>query len=208
MAGSILWFRAYDLDKENANIERSLAKIRDQSFVIDVERVTTQAKVPARFEKSKLENLDPLFPVGASWRPSRQDFRRVWPLFTEDTGYDNRHNDLDQDATSSQGTLESDSYSDDEDGSDDDEDGDSSGHSLHSPSGPSRRRRPFTPAPGAGNSEEEELSESDGESHDSVSDDPDQRGSGESEDDDDDSIEAFRHRRLNQFIRDSSQVSE
>ncbi|KAG6361505.1 hypothetical protein INS49_009732 [Diaporthe citri] len=158
----LYWTHIYDLDKEIADPERSVAKIRDQSFVIDIERVVTQEKVPSRFEKSKLENLDPLFPVGSSWRPSRQEFDRIRPIYTEDTGYDNRLNDLDYDATSSQGTIESVSSDDGEDGSDDDEDDDSSGPSLHSPPGPSRRRRPFTPAPSPGVAEEEELSESEG----------------------------------------------
>ncbi|KAK7716183.1 hypothetical protein SLS64_003335 [Diaporthe eres] len=184
----LLWFRAYDLDKEIANPQRSLAKIRDQSFIIDMERQTTQEKVPARREKSKLENLDPLFPVGASWKPSRRDFERIRELYNEDTGYDNRCNDLDYDATSSQGTIGSD---DDDDGSDDDEDDDSSGSGSRSPPGPSRRRRPFTPAPSPGVAEEEELSESDGdlpdESQLSVSDLPDQSDFGSIDEDDADS---------------------
>ena len=201
----MLWIRVYCLDKEKAGTKRSLAKIRDQSFVIDVERVATQAKVPARFEKTKLENLDPLFPVGASWGPSRQDFHRIRPIYTEDTGYDNRCNDLDHDATSSQGTIEHSSSSDESGDDQDDSDSDSSGPALHSPPRPPRRRRPFTPAPSPGDVEEEELSESEDENHQSVSNDPDQSDSGDSGVDDDDSVEALRHRRLNQFVRDSSQ---
>lgn len=213
----LLWFRAYDLDKEIVNPKRSSAKIRDQSFILDVERATTQEKVPARHEKSKLENLDPLFPVGASWKPSRRDFDRIRELYTEDTGYDNRRNDLDWDATSSRGTVDSDASDDDEDGSDDDEDDDSSGSGSRSPPGPPRRRRPFTPAPSPGVSEEEELSESEGDlpdvSQHSVSDDPDQSDlgsiAGSSDEDDADSVttEGFRRHRLNQYLRDDSQVS-
>lgn len=207
----LLWFRAYDLDKEIVNPDRSLAKIRDVSFVIDVQRVATQEKVPARREKSKLENLDPLFPVGASWQPSRRDFDRIRELYTEDTGYDNRCNDLDYDATSSQGTIES-SDDDDEDESDDDDD--SSGSGSHSPPGPSRRRRPFTPAPSPGVAEEEELSESEGdlpdESQRSVSSDLDHSDAGDSDEDDNSSVttEIYRRARVHQYLRDDSQVSE
>lgn len=184
------WVHIYDLDKEIINPDRSVAKIRDSSFVLDVERVTTQEKVPSRFEKSKLENLDPLFPVrGGSWGPSRQDWDRIREIYDEDTGYDTRPNDLDYDATSSQGTIHSTDDSAAE--SDGDEDGDSSGSSFHSPPGPSRRRRPFTPAPSPGGA-----------------DDSDHSDSGDSYDEEDASsvtTEDFRLRRLHQFLRDDSQ---
>lgn len=197
------WVHIYDLDKEIAHPERSVAKIRNQSFVIDVERVTTQEKVPSRLENSKLENLDLLFPVGGSWSPSRRDFDRIREIYTEDTGYDNRPNDLDYDATS-EGTIRSDSSdADSSDESDDDEDEDSSGSGLHSPPELARRRRPFTPAPGP-----DDLNES--ESQHSVSDDLAQSASGSDHDDSDGesvTTEVFRHRRLNQYLRDDSQVS-
>lgn len=186
----LLWFRAYDLDKENVDPDRSSAKILNTSFVLDVSRVVTQEKVPARAEKSKLENLDPLFPVReGSWKPSRQDYDRVREIYTEDTGYDTRPNDLDYDATSSQGTIHSTDDSAAE--SDGDEDGDSSGSSFHSPPGPSRRRRPFTPAPSPGGADNSDHSDS-GDSYDE-----EEASSVTTED--------FRLRRLHQFLRDDSQ---
>lgn len=195
----LYWVHVYDLDREIINPDRSKAQIRDQSFVIDVERVTTQEKVPSRAENSKLENLDPLWPVsGQGWIPSAADFDRIRPLFHEDNGYDNRPNDLDHDATSSQGTL---SDSDDSEGEDSDSDSDSSGHS---PPFSSRRRRPFTPAPGTGPEEEEELSETEVGSLGSVSD--DDQGKGDSGSDSDDAFEDLRQRY--QYRRDNSQVSE
>ncbi|KAH8776359.1 hypothetical protein F5883DRAFT_698809, partial [Diaporthe sp. PMI_573] len=88
------WIRIYCLDRENINPDRSLAKIRDQSFVIDLERQCTQEKVPSRQEKSLLQNLDPLFPnSNVGWNPDLGSCDRVRPLFHEDTGYDNREND-------------------------------------------------------------------------------------------------------------------
>ncbi|KAK2599383.1 hypothetical protein N8I77_011141 [Diaporthe amygdali] len=148
----LYWVRFYDLDKENADPRRSRAKIRDKSFKLDVERVATQEKVPARAENSRLENLDRLFPDADSWTPSQEDFDRIRPIYNEDTGYDNRCNDLDIDATSSQDTIGRRTPSDlDSGGSDDDND---SGPALHTPPRPSRRRRTFTPAPGPADFEE------------------------------------------------------
>lgn len=212
------WIHVYDLDKELVDPDRNSAKIRDESFRIDLERVATQEKVPSR--KTKLENLDPLFPEGHGfWKPSRRDFDLIREIYTEDTGYDNRTNDLDYDATSSRGTIEgSDESGVDRDGSDgngdesdDDEDGSddgSSGPSLHPPPGPSRRLRLFTPAPGPVEFKDEELSTSGDESLHSVSDDPDQSDSGKDLGDSDaDSVttEVFRRHRLNQYLRGDSQ---
>lgn len=198
----LYWVHVYDLDREIVNPDRNQAKIRDQSFVIDVERVTTQEKVPSRAENSKLECLDPLWPVsGQGWIPRAPDFDRIRPLFHEDSGYDNRPrlNDLDHDATSSQGTL---TDSDDSEG--EDSDSDSSGSSRHSPPGPSRRRRPFTPAPRAGPEEEDELSETEVDSLGSVS--GDDQGKGDSGNDSEDAFEDIRQRY--QYLRDNSQISE
>ncbi|POS78133.1 hypothetical protein DHEL01_v203466 [Diaporthe helianthi] len=184
----------YCLDKEMNNPDRRQAAIRDRSFVADVERATTQAKVPARLESSSLENLDPLFPVvGQRWMPSPGDFDRVRHLFQENTGWDVRVNDLDFDATSSQGTLndsEAD-YSETEAGDSEEDDSDSSGSPPSSPPG-SRTRRPFTPAPGADFGEEEEHSETEGESHHSGSD---------NDNDSDASLETVKQRRVQQYLR-------
>lgn len=225
----LYWVRFYDLDKENADPRRSRAKIRDKSFKLDVERVATQEKVPARAENSRLENLDRLFPDADSWTPSQEDFDSIRPIYNEDTGYDNRCNDLDIDATSSQDTIGRRTPSDsDSGGSDDDND---SGPALHTPPRPSRRRRTFTPAPGPADFEEEggiedegnEFSDGDDNSqhsgseeaaqNDSVSEEPhhDNSGSedGDSEDDDNESVttEVFQRRRLHQYLRGDS-VSE
>lgn len=217
------WIHVYDLDKELVDPDRNSARIRDESFRIDLERVTTQEKVKSRSKKSKLEKLDPLFPEGgASWKPSRRDFDLIREIYTEDTGYDNRTNDLDYDATSSQGTIEGsdesgvdgDGSDDNGGGSDDDEDGsddDSSGPSLHPSPGPSRRRRLFTPAPGPVDFEGEELSTSGDESLNSVSDGPDQSDSGShSGDSDADSAttEGYRRSRVNEYVHGGSQEPE
>ncbi|KAL1867303.1 hypothetical protein Daus18300_006422 [Diaporthe australafricana] len=212
--------RWYDLNKESASGDRSLASIRDQSFVIDVERVVTQEKVPERLENSRLENLDVLFRNRASWKPSRQDFEMVRHIYEEANGYDTRLNDLDKDANSSQGTISSgsgasSSDSDSDSDSDDEDDDDDSGPALQTPPGSSRRRRPFTPAPSFGDHGREDSSESErddlpheGESHHSSSDGDESQDSG-SDNDNAGSVttEIFKRRRLSQYLRDNSQMA-
>lgn len=215
----LFWVRWYDLEKESATGDRSLASIRDQSFVIDVERVATQEKVPARLETSRLENLDLLFPNGDSWKPSRQDFDRIRPIYTEDTGYATRLNDLDKDASSSNGTISSgsdagSSGSGSGSGSDSDsDDDDDSGPALRTPPGSSRRRRPFTPAPvgreDSSESERDDLpNEGDGSHHPGSNDDESQNSGSDNDNAGSVTTEVFRRRRLNQFLRDNSQMSE
>lgn len=202
------WVRVLDLDKQFQGLSRRKSGIRDKSFTIDILRAVTQEKKPATAVKSRPERLDLLFPVsGQGWNPDDEDFELIRVIYDEDTGFYCRENDLDADGTSSQGTIEgSDSSDDDEDESDndeDDEDGDSPGSGMHSPPGSSRRRRPFTPAPSPGDAEWSE-------SQNSVSDDLVQSAAGsDSGDSDVDSVttEVFRHRRLNQYLRDDSQVS-
>lgn len=199
------WVRVLSLDKEFQGLKRTKSLIRDGSFTQDLQRVMTQEKKHSAAVNSRPERLDLLFPSSEQgWNPEEQDFHFVRAIYEEDTGFYCRENDLDADGTSSQGTIEgSDSSDDEEDGSDDDEDDDSSGSGLHSPPGLSRRRRPFTPAPGP-----DDLSES--ESQHSVSDDLAQSTPDSDHDDSDGesvTTEVFRHRRLNQYLRDDSQVS-
>lgn len=204
------WFRAFNLDLEYQGLTRKESVIRDQSFTIDVCRAVTQEKKPSAAEESRPEMLDLLFPISdQGWNPEDEDdaFELVRVIYDEDTGYYCRENDLDldEDDTSSQGTIGR-GESSNSDSSDDGEDDSSSGPSLHSPPGPSRRRRPFTPAPSPGSAEEEELSDS--ESQHSVSDDPAQGAPGsDSGDSDVDSVTAMRQRRLHQYLRDESQGS-
>lgn len=204
----LLWIHAYDLTKEILNPDRTVAHIRDQSFVIDLERSVTQQKVPARLEKSSLENLDPLFPFDAQrWNPTDADIDLVECIFSEDTGYDTRINDLDVDATSSQGTLPSGSEADDSEiegsgsglgfsDSEGDDSGSSGSLSPPPPGGP-RSRVVNTPAPGADSREEEKRNDdhsgSDGDDSDSNS-------------NSDDSFDTMRRRRLAQYRRPQSAV--
>ncbi|KAK3984488.1 hypothetical protein QBC44DRAFT_252812, partial [Cladorrhinum sp. PSN332] len=53
------WIRFYDLHKAVKEGQRR-AKIRDWSFIDDVNSTSTMPKVPTRFEASRLENLRPL----------------------------------------------------------------------------------------------------------------------------------------------------
>lgn len=168
----LYWLHVYDLDKTVLTMERH--PVRDSSFVIDLQRVVTQAKVPLRAESSSLPNLKRLFPEGG-WRPLLLDFKVVRRVFSEETGYDPRENDLDNDATSSRGTLSpsppppegsddggsnnkgSDDEGSDDEGSDDGESNDGSeglvsvgpGPGLPTPPASARRHmyRSATPAP-------------------------------------------------------------
>ncbi|KAI3399019.1 hypothetical protein diail_8046 [Diaporthe ilicicola] len=204
------WVRWLDLDKECADptADRSLLTIRDKSFAIDVERVTTQKKVPLRLENSRLEALDRLWPNRpSSWTPSREHFDVIRHIYTNTTGYDSRRNDLDEDVSSTPSDADS------PDSDDDADDDDNSGPALQTPPGSSRRSRPFTPAPGSGASESEELSESetnempneDGENTGSEHGDADNDGEKGDEKNSDDAAEAFC---LNRFLRDNSELSE
>lgn len=56
------WFRAYDVDKGRIPMERY--PVRDISFIIDVEGVVTQTKVPSRAARSMLRRLTRLMPAG------------------------------------------------------------------------------------------------------------------------------------------------
>lgn len=192
------WVRILDLDKQYLGLPRRKSAIRDKSFTIDVQRAVTQEKKPREAAKSRPERLDLLFPFCEHrWNPEAPDFELVRVIYDEDTEFSCRENDLDQTDSS------------DSDESDDDDD--SSGSGSHSPPGRSRRRRPFTPAPSPGVAEEEELSESEGDSPDesqhSVSDLPDQSDLGSIAGDSDAGSVTFRRHRLNQYLRDDSQVS-
>ncbi|KUI69508.1 hypothetical protein VM1G_05194 [Cytospora mali] len=98
----LYWLKVYDLDQTSFTLER--CPVRDSSFVLDLQRVVTQDKVPSRAAKSSLNNLMRLFPRGG-WEPSFKAFKLLKKIFNEETGYDTYENDLDFDATSSRGTL-------------------------------------------------------------------------------------------------------
>ncbi|KUI52455.1 hypothetical protein VP1G_09936 [Cytospora mali] len=98
----LYWLKVYDLDQTGLTLER--CPVRDSSFVIDLQRVVTQDKVPSRAAKSSLDHLMRLFPRGG-WEPSFKAFKLLKKIFNEETGYDTHANDLDVDATSSRGTL-------------------------------------------------------------------------------------------------------
>ncbi|ROW13546.1 hypothetical protein VPNG_04373 [Cytospora leucostoma] len=146
------WFRAYDVDKERASMERH--PIRDISFVDDVERVVTMPKVPLRAAKSTLRRLERLLPAGG-WEPSKLDFAVFKEAFGE--GPDDETttwNDLDRDTTSSRGTPSPDPSSEGSDDEDSDTGSDSSGPDSTGPGLPTppasssrRNHRGATPAP-------------------------------------------------------------
>lgn len=145
------WLHVYDLDKTVMTMERH--PVRDSSFVIDLERVVTQRKVTSRAPNSSKSKLKRLFPKGG-WEPVVFDVKLMRQVFSEDTGYDFRKNDLDNDATSSRGTLSPSpgpDGSDDggSDGNSDDSGSDSPGPGLPTPPGSTGRhmRRSATPAP-------------------------------------------------------------
>lgn len=193
------WLHVYDLKKTVEMVQRH--PVRDSSFVIDLQRVVTQEKVPSQAAKASLRQLKRLFPTG-SWKPSQSDFRSMRQVFDEETGYDTRENDLDHDATSSRGTLspEGSDYEGPDDGSTDDEGLDDEGsfqevvdnegpedESLEDegtdkeedprtglPTPPASNRRDPTPAPipvEISDSDEDEESEHDGSETDEVDDD-------------------------------------
>lgn len=186
------WVRVFDLDKQLRMVPREEATIRDQSFVIDVERAVTQQKSPSKAAKARPERLDALFPVGErGWNPGDEDFQRVCVLFDEDTGYQSRPNDLDTDSAASEGTIDSDSG---------DSEGDDSDDSGSPPRWPPSRR-PDTPAPSVYSGEEEERSGNEGENDHSGSEGDDSGNNS------DDSYDTMRRRRLVQYRRRCSTVN-
>ncbi|ROW08362.1 hypothetical protein VMCG_03052 [Cytospora schulzeri] len=147
----LYWLHVYDLEKTVSTMERH--SVRDSSFVIDLERVVTQKKVPLRAENSSLPKLKHLFPEGG-WEPLSVDLKLITEVYSEATGYKPRDNDLDNDTTSSRGTS---SPSPSPEGSDDGSSDDGSDGSESSGPGPGlptppastgrHMRRGATPAP-------------------------------------------------------------
>lgn len=209
----LYWLHVYDLDKTVLTMERH--PVRDSSFVIDLQRVVTQAKVPSRAENSSLPNLKHLFSE-EGWKPASLDFEVIGQVFSEETGYDLRENDLDNDATSSRGTLspspppeESDDDGSDDGGSEDGSDGLKSvspGPDLPTPPSSTRRRmhRNTTPAPARVEIWDlDDESEGHAEHGEEEENDQDTEDGQETDDDDKRSIntDIIRTRRCYQFIR-------
>lgn len=117
------WCKWYDSEKMARTGQRSQSFLRDQSFVLDVNRSVCMAKVPMRARKARLHRLNRLFATGG-WNPGVEDFQAVQDIYNENRLFGPILNDLDIDC--GKGTPKPSSDSSDSSENSDDSESDSS----------------------------------------------------------------------------------